>query len=59
MPPLSRFVKIQLVVILVLGLAATVFAGVRYARLGEAAGVGVYRVTLGATDPAASSPAPR
>ncbi|MEZ5210009.1 MCE family protein [Gordonia sp. (in: high G+C Gram-positive bacteria)] len=43
--------KIQLVVILVLGLAATVFAGVRYARLGEAAGVGVYRVTLGATDP--------
>ena len=46
MPPLSRLVKIQLVVVLVLGLAASIVGGVRYARLDEAVGVGVYRVTV-------------
>ncbi len=36
---------------LVLGLVAAVFAGVRYARLGDAVGAGVYDVTIEATEP--------
>ncbi|MFT4086327.1 MAG: MlaD family protein [Gordonia sp. (in: high G+C Gram-positive bacteria)] len=50
MPPLSRLVKIQLVVVLVLGVLASAYGAVRYARMGEAVGVGVYKVTVHAKD---------
>ncbi|GEE03933.1 ABC transporter substrate-binding protein [Gordonia spumicola] len=46
MPPLSRLVKIQLVVVLLLGLVASAYGGIRYARMDQAVGVGVYRVTV-------------
>ncbi|MGO3328635.1 MCE family protein [Gordonia sp. (in: high G+C Gram-positive bacteria)] len=46
MPPLSRLVKIQLVVVLIIGVIASVYGGIRYARMDEAVGVGVYRVTV-------------
>ncbi len=46
MPPLSRLVKIQLVVVVLLGLVASVYGGIRYARMDQAVGVGVYRVTV-------------
>lgn len=51
MPPLSRLIKVQLVVMLVLGLVAAAYAGVRYARVGDYVGVGVYRVALVDTEP--------
>ncbi|GAA4683093.1 MCE family protein [Gordonia humi] len=46
MPPLSRLVKAQLVIVVVLGLVAALYGGVRYARMDEAVGVGVYRVSV-------------
>lgn len=39
MPPLSRLVKAQLVIVVVLGLVAALYGGVRYARMDEAVGV--------------------
>lgn len=50
MPPLSRLVKIQLVVVLLVGIIASVYGGIRYARMDEAVGVGVYRVKLRMAD---------
>lgn len=46
MPPLSRMVKLQLIVMLVLGLLSATYAGVRYARLDQAIGVSGYRVVV-------------
>ncbi|ALG85543.1 MCE family protein [Gordonia phthalatica] len=46
MPPLSRMVKIQLVVVVVLGLLSAMYAGVRYARMDQALGVSGYRVVV-------------
>lgn len=46
MPPLSRLVRTQLIVVLLIGLVASVYGGIRYARLDQAAGVGVYHVTV-------------
>ncbi|MGB3696063.1 MAG: MlaD family protein [Gordonia sp. (in: high G+C Gram-positive bacteria)] len=39
-------VRIQLVVVVLLGLAASIFAGIRYARMDQALGVGAYRVVV-------------
>ncbi|MCF8587119.1 MCE family protein [Gordonia liuliyuniae] len=50
MPPLSRLVKIQLVVVLLVGIVAAIYGGIRYARMDEAVGVGVYRVKLQMND---------
>ncbi|WP_132991947.1 MCE family protein [Gordonia zhaorongruii] len=50
MPPLSRLVRIQLLLIAILAIVATAFGGVRYARLDQAVGVGVYRVTVAMPD---------
>ncbi|EGD53687.1 MCE family protein [Gordonia neofelifaecis] len=46
MPPLNRLVRAQLIVVLLIGLVASVYGGIRYARLDQAAGIGVYRVTV-------------
>ncbi|MBM7366233.1 MCE family protein [Gordonia hydrophobica] len=46
MPPLSRLVKTQLAVVLVLGLVASLYAGVRYARMDQALGISGYRVVV-------------
>ena len=46
MPPLSRLVKVQLVVVLLIGVVASAYGGIRYARMDEAVGIGVYRVKV-------------
>ena len=56
MPPLSRLVKLQLVLLAVVGLLATTYAGFRYVRLGESVGSSHYRVTLQMDDGAGIFP---
>lgn len=46
MPPLSRMVKTQLVIVVVLGLLSAIYAGVRYARMDQALGLSGYRVVV-------------
>jgi len=42
---ITKFVKIQLAVFVVVGLVALVYVGAKYARLDKLAGVGIYTVT--------------
>ena len=42
---IGKFVKIQLIVFVVVGLVALVYVGAKYARLDKLAGVGMYTVT--------------
>ncbi|WP_026918457.1 MCE family protein [Gordonia shandongensis] len=46
MPPLSRLVKLQIIVVVILGVAASLYAGFRYARMDQALGVSGYRVVV-------------
>lgn len=46
MPPLSRLVKLQLVVVILLGVGASIFAGIRFARMDQALGLSGYRVVV-------------
>ncbi|MGB3304403.1 MAG: MlaD family protein [Gordonia sp. (in: high G+C Gram-positive bacteria)] len=46
MPPLSRLVRTQLAVVLIVGLLAAVYAGVRFARMDQALGIAGYRVVV-------------
>ncbi|MGW0037074.1 MCE family protein [Gordonia sp. NPDC003376] len=45
MPPLSRLARLQIAAILVIGLAVSVFAGIRYVHVNRVVGIGVYTVT--------------
>ncbi|MCH5644219.1 MULTISPECIES: MCE family protein [unclassified Gordonia (in: high G+C Gram-positive bacteria)] len=47
---ISRFVKIQLIVFVIVGLVAMVYVGARYARLDKLAGFGTYKVTAQMAD---------
>lgn len=44
MPPLSRLARIQIAVLIIAGLAVSVFAGIRYVHLNRVVGVGIYTV---------------
>ncbi|MGV9671869.1 MULTISPECIES: MCE family protein [unclassified Gordonia (in: high G+C Gram-positive bacteria)] len=50
MPPLSRLARLQIAAILIIGLAVSVFAGIRYVHLNRLAGIGVYTVTASLPD---------
>lgn len=50
MPPLSRLARWQIAVVIVVGLLAVVYAGIRYVRLDEMVGVGAYSVTVEMAD---------
>ncbi|GAA3695910.1 MCE family protein [Gordonia hankookensis] len=50
MPPLSRLARMQIAVVVVLGLVATAYAGFRYVHLEHAVGLGVYTVTASMKD---------
>ena len=50
MPPLSRLARWQIAVVIVVGLLAVVYAGIRYVRLDEMVGVGAYSVTVEMSD---------
>ncbi|AZG48596.1 MCE family protein [Gordonia insulae] len=45
MPPLSRLARIQIAVVVILGLLATAYAGYRYVHVERAVGLGIYTVT--------------
>ena len=50
MPPLSRMVRTQLIVMIILGLVASVYAGIRFARMDQALGLSGYRVVVHMTE---------
>ncbi|GAC66587.1 MCE family protein [Gordonia soli] len=50
MPPLSRLARIQIAVVIVIGLLATLYAAVRYVRVDNMVGIGVHRVTVSMPD---------
>ncbi|MDL9947849.1 MlaD family protein, partial [Gordonia sp. ABSL11-1] len=50
MPPLSRLARIQIALVVVLGLLATAYAGYRYVHIERAVGIGIYTVTASMKD---------
>ncbi|MCX2965299.1 MlaD family protein, partial [Gordonia aquimaris] len=45
MPPLSRLARLQIAAVVIIGLFATAYAGVRYVHVERVVGIGIYTVT--------------